>query len=679
MMVRPWHARVAALFVSMLVVMRVVTASGASADERLTNLDHLDHLLVDVALTPIEGHATYRLDEDPTVRMPWTYAEPRDDGSYERIGGGSYDPDTDTWGQGAFNADDISRAAVVYLRHWRQFGDDHSLQQARELLRGLTYLQTFNGPNAGNVVLWMQPDGALNPSPEPPDSPDPSDSDASYWLARTLWALGEGYVAFTDAGDDAFAGFLEDRLQLAIAAVNRQVVDPAYGTYQTVDGLQWPAWLIDGGTDASSEAVYGLSAYVEATQDPDAETLLRRLAQGISEMQLGATRGWPFGALMPWAESRSVWHGWGDQMAGALAEASSVLGEPAWLASAIEETAQFTPHLLAQGGPQNGWLPAPIVHAQIAYGADATLQNLLRTGHASRRAGLVELAGFAGAWFFGNNPSGEPTYDPASGRTFDGVEGDGSINRNSGAESTIHGLLSMLQLDQHPEVRADARVAARTAHVTWQMVEAEEGVSSDGAQVVEPESLWTGESQWSGRGYVALEPGQSVAMDVDPVVGWTLLMPVLERQQAAWWRNVLWLSASRMHAGPVSFGGAGEAGITPTEGYLDVATAPWMVKGDGGQVEVLNVDRSRRTAHLDGVIVQPEIERLTLGDDEDGRALLRSFSYWPRTASVELPGDGTARVKVYDTAGRQVHDYEAEGTEVAVRVRPGGFSVVERS
>ena len=72
------------------------------------------------------------------------------------------------------------------------------------MLRGLTYLQTATGPNAGNVVLWLQPDGTLNPSAEPKELPDPSDSDASYWLARTAWALGEGYAAFKRA-DPAFA------------------------------------------------------------------------------------------------------------------------------------------------------------------------------------------------------------------------------------------------------------------------------------------------------------------------------------------------------------------------------------------------------------------------------------------------------------------------------------------
>ena len=122
----------------------------------------------------------------------------------------------------------------------------------------------------------------------------------------------------------------------------------------------------------------------------------------------------------------------------------------------MREVGSFTPHLLIQDGPQNGWLPAPADRTQIAYGADATLQNLVRTGEASGRSGFLDLAGIAAAWYFGNNPAGEPMYDPETGRTYDGINPDGVINRNSGAESTIHGLLSMLLLDEHPDIAARA-------------------------------------------------------------------------------------------------------------------------------------------------------------------------------------------------------------------------------
>ena len=142
---------------------------------------------------PVPGHTTYRLGEEPDLVMPWTYADARPGGTFERVGGGGpVDPVTGHWGQGAYNADDISRAAVVYLRHWQLTDDATSRDTAYELLRSLAYLQTAEGPNAGNVVLWMQPDGELNPSAEPVELPDPSDSGPSYWLARTIWALRRG-------------------------------------------------------------------------------------------------------------------------------------------------------------------------------------------------------------------------------------------------------------------------------------------------------------------------------------------------------------------------------------------------------------------------------------------------------------------------------------------------------
>ena len=55
------------------------------------------------------------------------------------------------------------------------------------------------------------------------EQPDPSDSAESYWLARTVWALGEGYREFKDI-DPAFARFLRERLDLAIGALDRQVL-----------------------------------------------------------------------------------------------------------------------------------------------------------------------------------------------------------------------------------------------------------------------------------------------------------------------------------------------------------------------------------------------------------------------------------------------------------------------
>ena len=382
----------------------------------LTNLAHID-FLGDVVTPPSQdGHTTYRLAEEPAFDVLWTYADRQPDGSYRRVGGGAYDPVTDTWGQGAFNADDISRAAVVYVRHWQATGAESSRQSAYQLLRALTYLQTVEGDNAGNVVLWMQPDGTLNPSAEPVELPDPSDSGPSYWLARTIWALGEAYPAFVDS-DPAFAAFLRDRLDLALDAVDRQVLEPRYGQWLDIDGASVPAWLIVDGADATGEALLGLAPYVAATADPQAQRVLQQLGEGVAAMRSGNPRTWPFGAVLPWSRSQAVWHAWGGLAPAGLAQAYEVTGDRAMRRAALSDAATFTTHLLIAAGPENGWLPSPTDRVQIAYGAHSRVESLLSAAEAGDRPGLRHVAGIAAAWFFGNNPAGEAMYDPATGRS----------------------------------------------------------------------------------------------------------------------------------------------------------------------------------------------------------------------------------------------------------------------
>ena len=160
-------------------------APGVARAAPLTNTAHLD-FLGDTVVPPAQpGHSTFG---SGPIGVLWTYADRNADGSYRRVGGGAYDAASNTYGQGAFNADDIARAAVVYVRHWRQTGSAASRARAYGLLRGLAYLQSPNG----NVVLWMQPDGTLNASAEPVELPDPSDSDASYWLAQERLGVRRG-------------------------------------------------------------------------------------------------------------------------------------------------------------------------------------------------------------------------------------------------------------------------------------------------------------------------------------------------------------------------------------------------------------------------------------------------------------------------------------------------------
>jgi len=663
---RTWLAVLAVASLTGGLALASVPAS--AAPPVLTNLAHLDFLLDTAEPGDVEGHTTYNLASEPELTMPWTYADARDGGAFERVGGGPLDPATGYWGQGAFNSDDITRTAVVYIRDWQQTGSAESREKAYELLRSTAYFQTTTGENAGNVVLWMQPDGTFNPSPEPVELPDPSDSGESYWLARTLWALGEGYAAF-QRDDPEFAAFLQDRLRLSVGALERQTLDK-YGEYDIADGVEVPAWLIVDGADASAEAVLGLSAYSEAAPDDEsARTALAQLAEGIALMGAGDTRSWPYGAILPWAQSRSMWHAWASQMPAALAEASTVLGDDSLLEPAIADSVGFTTTLLTAGGPDNGWFPAPVDRVQIAYGADSRLQSLLAVGDAADRPGLRDLAGIMGAWYFGMNTAGEPVYDPQTGVTYDGVQADGSINRNSGAESTIHGQLSMIALDANPDVAERAQAAASVESIDGlALIEAETSTATTGA-VITPESAWTGESLFGGAKYLELTRGETASFALAPSAVARTVEPVTFQEE-------LGSAKSQWKAGGHTIGvlthRVGEQGITAVPGALLPQSLKRPVDGSGLEVSVTSL---KGTVQLDSLLVRPVVSRLVVSGADASTELVHATDGNQTTTVGDASHNATLRS--YDRSGRLVYEREITGT-ATIRLAAGEFATVTR-
>jgi hypothetical protein len=452
--------------------------------------------------------------------------------------------------------------------------------------------------------------------------------------------LGEGYAVFRTT-DRAFATFLRDRLELAIGALERQVL-VRYGQYNVVDGRRLPAWLIVNGADATSEAVLGLSAYVEAGGSAAARWALTRFAEGIAAMAAGSTREWPFRALMPWGESISDWHAWGAQMPSALAVAARALGAPKLRAAAIGDAAGFTPLLMTAGGPDNGWLPTPIDRTQIAYGVDARLQGLLSVG-------LEQVAAFVAAWYFGANRAGQPMYDATTGRTYDGISGDGVINRNSGAESSIHGQLSMLALDAHPHV---AHLSGTPTYDGLQIVEAE---SATGGEVVTPPSAWTGESQWSNGSYLSLDG--TATWTVPASSQQRLVLPVVNLTDTPTPARTTWTSAGRT-LGTLTHV-CGPQGISAAPGALLPLTLANPLPAGATTLTA----QAQGTAQVDALLLLPTVSSLRIGDF----VLLASVDRHARVMSV--PGK---RSYTYDPAGRLV----ARGNASRALVVPGGFTVV---
>jgi len=645
---------------------------GSSATAPLANMDHLNFLLDSVPLLPVAGHTTYKIKTMPTAQAPWVYADNQGGGTYARVGGGDLDTTTGHYGQGAFDADDIARTAVVYLRHWKQTGSLASREHAFQTLRSLTYLQTSSGPNAGNVVLWQQSDGTLNPSATPKELPDPSDSAESYWLARTVWALGEGYSGFKKA-DPVFASFLQDRLHLAVAAMNKGSLGK-YGTYDVADGVKVPAWLVNSGADASAEAVLGLAAYAKAAPtDAVAKTALTRLSEGIALMSSGSVNQWPFGAILPWTKSQTMWHAWGGMAPAALATSAGVLRRPDLLTSAVKDTAQFTPQLLAAGGPINQWTPTPN-DAQIAYGVDCRVEGLLATAKAANAPGLVDVAAVTAAWFFGANPSGQPAYNRTTGAAIDGIDPGGSVNLNSGAESTIHTLLTMLTLDANPMLKAKALGINKTVSVSGlSVVEAESGTFIGGSVVTLPDA-WTGEALWSGSAYVALNVGGRLTIPIQPSDQDQNVYPIVN-QGVAPAGSTVW-KAGKTQLGSTPNGGAGAQGITDAPGKL----YPFSLKRTMPAGAKAVVGTSNGAASVDALLIQPLISSVAVTGPDGDSTLFVSATNKTSTRKIDVPEGFVLQQRAFDSSGRPFaagRDSSAANHASRITIAAGGFTVVK--
>jgi hypothetical protein len=614
--------RIASALILGLAAVAGGTSQAAAAQQTAApvNLGHLDFLHDTIPYTTaVAGHGT--TDPGQPIDTWWVYASYNSTtGTYARVGGGAYNAATNTYGQGAFDTDDVARAAVVYLAHYRAYGDQHSLLYARDALRFVLYMQTTTGPNAGNFILWMQPDGTLNPTPTPPDSPNPSDTGSSDWLVRSMWALGDGYATFRTS-DPSFAAVLAQRMNLAMNKLNVELVAPNYGQYSLLHGYQAPKWLVGDGTDASSEAVLGLTSYYQATGSPLARQLIQELSPAIAGYQFGTERDWPWQALMPWVGSVSDWHAWAAHMSMALAVSGRLLGQPAWIAAAERDANQFEVHQQLSFGPINGLLPAPDDQSQIAYGVEATADGLLYLGLATHNDAYRKLAGFAASWFFGNNPAGIAMYQPDTGVVYDGINSDGTVNRNSGAESTIEGLYALINVVNDPVADAYVGYDHVIATAAYQKFEAEAGTLSGGATLVTPASAWTGEAQWSGGSYIDMTIGGSVTVPVTTTVAGSYSAYIVFDKQIAPVRTVgVNVSVDGVVAGSDDQGGAGSQGSSPNPDFLwiDSVALPHVLAAGPHSITLAYTGNGALHAKIDAILLQPAVEDKVLSDGAGG-------------------------------------------------------------
>ena len=283
---------------------------------------------------------------------------------------------------------------------------------------------------------------------------------------------------------------------------------------------------------------------------------------------------------------------------------------------------------------------------------------------ASRRSPAMQAA-----WFFGANRAGEPMYDPATGITFDGLEPDGTINRNSGAESTIHGLLTMIALDARPELAARASSVTTIAERSGLRARRGRGGRRDGRHRSARRSR--GRASRAGRG-APLTPRGRTARDLRHRRGrraplgraGRLVEPEGEAARSTWTSERRPLGSLEESAPP--------QGISPTDGVLLPHSLQLpVVRGSTAG------PRRCRERHAAAGRSAGAAVRLAPGAHRRGRR--RPSSCTPAALTpqpIRVGRDGeSATVVVYDASGAEVRTYDLRGAR-SVPVPSGGFAIV---
>lgn len=602
--------------------------------EPLTNLAHLESLTTEF---DVEGQRLLGV---------WIYSEPS-----------PTDPDAyvgrEAPGEGVTDLDDVARAVVAYLRHHEATGSERSLELARGLLGYVLAMQAEDG----EFYNFVFADGRIN------RLGITSRKGAGFWAARALWALAEGVRAFA-ASDPAFAAELRDAFLRGLPPFEAKVA-PAYGAFTTRHGLQAPAWLPDDGADVAANLLLGLSIFLQTEEHEGARRLQRMVADGLMALQYGPEGAYPFLAHMPFARDPLDWHAWGSRQTQALAQAalSAAQADPdaasAYLASAEAEAGHFFVHLLVDRGPYTSMNPAVRAYPQIAYGMEAIASGYFALADATGKEVYDRLGGLMTGWLLGNNALRQAMYDPETGRVYDGLE-RGVINRNAGAESTITGLLALLQAEGRPAARDALGYLWLEAHGEF-TVEAEAGTDFGEPPVTEVDGTA------SGQVAAVLRPGASLSLRAEVPAAGRYLVYALHRNDP--WEASATLFVGRERLGTVATTGAQESRYVMTElGAVDLEAGPLSltVSHAGG-----------RDFRFDALLFRPVVEWKLYGKEGSRLLLVKSWSPAEETVTAEL----VPALAAADPAGARVYDPRANGVAAGadgeLRLPPYGFALVE--
>jgi len=355
----------------------------------------------------------------------------------------------DAPGEGIACVDDIARAAIFYMKYYNINHDSSAYNKVKMLTNFLLYMQANNG--FFNNFIFQ--DYSRNITGKT------SVAEPNWWSWRAIWALAEGENFFLKY-DKSFASAISPQLEKAVKVTKQWLIKNESDSTQIFDGFKLLESLPFGtAADQAAVIVKGFLAYYQATNDTLVRNEADYLCKGIEGMQPDNRAYIPYSAFLSW---QNTWHMWGNNQAESLLDAGMLLNNNEYIQKAQKEIWDFYPYLIKENYMSSFTVEHvrdtviykdSLKYGQIAYGISPMVLACCKSYDATKDVASATVGGLLGCWFFGKNPTGKPMYDINTGICFDGINNENEINKNSGAESTIEALFSMLAIDQNPIVK----------------------------------------------------------------------------------------------------------------------------------------------------------------------------------------------------------------------------------
>ncbi len=354
-------------------------------------------------------------------------------------------------GEGIACVDDAARADVFYMNYYLVKHDPAVLDKIKMLTNFLLYMQSENGFFCNFIWKDYTKDTTYKTSVAEPN----------WWTWRAIWALSKAQNLFLK-NNKQFAISIKPHLDKAVDVTIKWLNKNKFGSKAKFGGYNLPTWLpYNTAADQAAILVKGFCEYYKNNKKEIVRNVIEKLCKGIMEMQAGNKKLLPHYAFLSW---ENTWHMWGNSQADALLQAGKLLDKPSYIKSAVKEVKCFYPYLIKRNYVNNFTvvkfgkkvtMKDSTKFSQIAYGIRPMVMASIKAFNIKHNNECAKIAGEAAAWFFGKNPAGKMMFNPKTGICFDGIISKNEVNKNSGAESTIEALLSLLEVEQNPVARKE--------------------------------------------------------------------------------------------------------------------------------------------------------------------------------------------------------------------------------